>query len=165
MPTLVEDTRQQTSQHVEKNAYWKSIGQHVVRSKLIAGDYMFVGGTVSVDTKRSILELATNIDQQHERFRRELINARECGIELHFLVENADGVRDLPTLARWQNPRRFVNAKRGLRPPIDGRRMAKACATMEERYGCFFHFCTPEEAGARVLEILGKEAADGGDTG
>lgn len=165
MPTLVEDTRQQTSQHVEKNAYWKSIGQHVVRSKLIAGDYMFVGGTVSVDTKRSILELASNIDQQHERFRRELINARECGIELHFLVENADGVRDLPTLARWQNPRRFVNAKRGLRPPIDGRRMAKACATMEERYGCFFHFCTPEEAGARVLEILGKEAADGGNPG
>ena len=89
------------------------------------------------------------------------MNARECGIELHFLVENADGVRDLSTLARWQNPRRFANAKRGLRPPIDGRRMAKACATMEERYGCFFHFCTPEEAGARVLEILGKEAADG----
>ena len=165
MPTLVEDTRQQTSQHVEKNAYWKSVGQHVVRSKLIAGDYMFVGGTVSVDTKRSILELASNIDQQHDRFRRELVNARECGIELHFLVENADGVRDLPTLARWQNPRRFVNAKRGLRPPIDGRRMAKACATMEERYGCFFHFCTPEEAGARVLEILGKEAADGGNPG
>lgn len=165
MPTLVEDTRQQTSQHVEKNAYWKSVGQHVVRSKLIAGDYMFVGGTVSVDTKRSILELASNIDQQHDRFRRELVNARECGIELHFLVENADGVRDLPTLARWQNPRRFANAKRGLRPPIDGRRMAKACATMEERYGCFFHFCTPEEAGARVLEILGKEAADGGNPG
>lgn len=165
MPTLVEDTRQQTSQHVEKNAYWKSIGQHVVRSKLIAGDYMFVGGTVSVDTKRSILELASNIDQQHERFRRELVNARECGIELHFLVENADGVRDLSTLARWQNPRRFVNKKRGLRPPIDGRRMAKACATMEERYGCFFHFCTPREAGARVLEILGKEAADGGNPG
>ncbi len=165
MPVLVEDTRQQTSQHVEKNAYWKSVGQHVVRSKLIAGDYMFVGGTVSVDTKRSILELASNIDQQHDRFRRELVNARECGIELHFLVENADGVRDLPTLARWQNPRRFVNAKRGLRPPIDGRRMAKACATMEERYGCFFHFCTPEEAGARVLEILGKEAADGGNPG
>lgn len=165
MPVLVEDTRQQTSQHVEKNAYWKSVGQHVVRSKLIAGDYMFVGGTVSVDTKRSILELASNIDQQHDRFRRELVNARECGIELHFLVENADGVRDLPTLARWQNPRRFVNAKRGLRPPIDGRRMAKACATMEERYGCFFHFCMPEEAGARVLEILGKEAADGGNPG
>lgn len=165
MPVLVEDTRQKTSQHVEKNDYWRSIGQHVVRSKLIAGDYMFVGGTVSVDTKKDLNELACNIDQQHERFRRELVNARECGIELHFLVENADGVRDLPTLARWQNPRRFVNAKRGLRPPIDGRRMAKACATMEERYGCFFHFCTPEEAGARVLEILGKEAADGGNPG
>lgn len=165
MAVLVEDTRQKPDQHTLKNEYWQSIGQKVVRSKLIAGDYMLVGGTVSVDTKRSILELASNIDQQHERFRRELINARECGIELHFLVENADGVRDLPTLARWQNPRRFVNAKRGLRPPVDGRRMAKACATMEERYGCFFHFCTPEEAGARVLEILGKEAADGGNPG
>lgn len=161
MAVLVEDTRQKPNQHALKNEYWQGIGQKVVRSKLIAGDYMFVGGTVSVDTKKDLNELACNIDQQHDRFRRELVNARECGIELHFLVENADGVRDLSTLARWQNPRRFANAKRGLRPPIDGRRMAKACATMEERYGCFFHFCTPEEAGARVLEILGKEAADG----
>lgn len=165
MAVLVEDTRQKPNRHALKNEYWQGIGQKVVRSKLIAGDYMFVGGTVSVDTKKDLNELACNIDQQHDRFRRELVNARECGIELHFLVENADGVRDLSTLARWQNPRRFVNAKRGLRPPIDGRRMAKACATMEERYGCFFHFCTPEEAGARVLEILGKEAAGGGDTG
>lgn len=161
MAVLVEDTRQKPNQHALKNEYWQGIGQKVVRSKLIAGDYMFVGGTVSVDTKKDLNELACNIDQQHDRFRRELVNARECGIELHFLVENADGVRDLSTLARWQNPRRFANAKRGLRPPVDGRRMAKACATMEERYGCFFHFCTPEEAGARVLEILGKEAADG----
>lgn len=161
MAVLVEDTRQKPNQHALKNEYWQGIGQKVVRSKLIAGDYMFVGGTVSVDTKKDLNELACNIDQQHDRFRRELVNAREYGIELHFLVENADGVRDLSTLARWQNPRRFANAKRGLRPPIDGRRMAKACATMEERYGCFFHFCTPEEAGARVLEILGKEAADG----
>ena len=161
MAVLVEDTRQKPDQHVVKNEYWQSIGQKVVRSKLIAGDYMFIGGTVSVDTKKDLNELACNIDQQHDRFRRELVNARECGIELHFLVENRDGVRDLSTLAGWQNPRRFVNAKRGLRPPIDGRRMAKACATMEERYGCRFHFCAPEEAGERVLQILRKGAADG----
>ena len=161
--TLLIDTRQQEGKHTAKHEYFKAHGFRLVRTKLYVGDYQIVGGTRTVDTKEHILELASNIDQQHERFRRELINARDAGFQLTILVENEDGVTDLATLSTWVNPRNAINKRKGLRPPISGARLAKACATMQTKYGVRFEFCKPEEAGARVIEILengGKVDAD-----
>lgn len=158
---LLEDTRNKPSEHVLKNEYWQSIGLKVVRTKLLVGDYMLIGGTRSIDTKKDVLELCGNIIQQHDRFRRELELAKEVGISLTVLVENADGVTDLSTLSAWRNPRAAINARRGLRPPVGGMQLAKACATMEKKYGVRFDFCQPQEAGARVLEILEEGGRDG----
>ncbi len=154
MITVLTDSRQQKGKHKLKHDWMVAHGFRLVSTKLYVGDYMLVGGVRTVDTKRDILELAQCIDQSHERFRRELVNARDAGFELTILTENEDGVTDFATLAKWQNPRRFVNAKKGLRPPIDGMRLAKACLTMEKKYSARFLFCSPEEAGARVIEIL-----------
>lgn len=157
------DTRQKPGKHDLKHCYFENQGIKTIRTKLYVGDYMFVGGTVCLDSKASIQELASNIDQQHERFRNEMVKAREAGYTLVFLVENEDGVTDLATLSRWVNPRNHINRRRGLRPPISGERLAKACATMQTKYGVRFEFCKPDEAGARVIEILengGKADAD-----
>lgn len=154
MTVIIEDTRQQLGKHTAKNDAWVAMGLRVVRSKLVVGDYMLVGGTVSVDTKKDVLELCMDVDQQHERSRGELMLARDCGIQLIVLVENGDGVADLETLSRWKNPRAAINRRRGLRPPISGARLARACKTMEQRYGVRFEFCRPEDAGARVIELL-----------
>lgn len=154
MAVILVDTRQQVDKHKAKHDWMEAHGHKLVRTKLYAGDYMLVGGVRTVDTKRSLLELAQCIDQGHERFRRELVNARDAGFELTILTENKDGVSDIDSLARWENPRRFLNEKKGLRPPIDGMRMAKACLTMQEKYGARFEFCKPEDAGAKVIEIL-----------
>ena len=162
MLVLQEDTRNKPSEHVLKNEYWSSIGIKVVRTKLLVGDYMLIGGTRSVDTKKDVLELCGNIIQQHDRFRRELELAKEVGISLTVLVENADGVTDLSTLSSWRNPRAAINARRGLRPPITGARLAKACMTMQRRYGARFEFCTPQDAAARVVEILMEEGGRDG---
>lgn len=161
--TLLIDTRQQEGKHELKHSYFEAHGLRLVRTKLYVGDYQLVGGIQTVDTKMSILELAADIDQQHERFRQELINARDAGYQLTVLVENEDGVTDLATLMEWVNPRNAINRRKGLRPPMSGARLAKACATMERKYGARFEFCSPEEAGARVIEILengGKADAD-----
>lgn len=155
--TILIDTRQQEGKHELKHSYFKAHGLRLVRTKLYVGDYQLVGGIQSVDTKMSILELAADVDQQHERFRSELINARDAGFQLTVLVENSDGVTDLASLAEWVNPRNYINRKRGLRPPMSGARLAKACATMERKYGVRFMFCKPEEAGERVIEILTEE--------
>lgn len=157
--TLLVDTRQQEGKHTLKHEWFKAHGLRLVRTKLYVGDYQLVGGTRTVDTKMNVLELAADVDQQHERFRRELINARDAGFQLTVLVENEDGVTDLATLSKWVNPRNSINRRKGLRPPISGARLAKACATMEQKYGVRFEFCKPDEAGARVMEIL----ENGGD--
>lgn len=150
------DTRQKIGKHDAKDGFFASFPDlKTVRTKLVVGDYMLVGGTISVDTKQDVLELAQDIDHEHERFREECKLAKDLEITLVILVENTEGVSNLSDLARWQNPRRFINAKQGKRPPIDGNRLSKACATMEQRYGVRFEFCAPDAAGARVLELLG----------
>lgn len=153
---IVEDTRQQNHEgdkHARKHDDWAAMGVELIRSKLAFGDYA-LPPAVSVDTKRSILELAHNVDHDHDRFRRELVAARDAGCLLVVLVENEDGVTDLDGLSRWVNPRNAINRKNGLRPPISGSRLAKACATMQERYGARFEFCRPDEAAKRIVEIL-----------
>ena len=153
-PTLQIDTRQKDGLHVLKHEHFASLGIHCVRTKLYVGDYMFVGGVRSCDTKASLQELAADIDQQHDRFRRELVNAKDAGISLTVLVENEDGVRDLDGLAAWVEPAESFVKRRHAKRRIGGLRLAKACLTMSDRYGVSWAFCAPEDAGAKVIEIL-----------
>lgn len=151
--TIIEDSRQQKGKHEHKNEWWGREGVSIVRSKLAWGDYA-LPPIVSVDSKKDIQELAADIDQQHARFRRECIGARDAGCQLVVLTENLDGVRNLADLSKWRESLdSFKKRKRAVRP-IDGARLAKACATMQERYGVMFEFCHPSEAAKRITEIL-----------
>ena len=150
---IVIDTRQQANKHKRKETVWVQLGVQTVRSKLIVGDYARLDNlTVSVDTKKDIVEVAGNIcGKQHERFRAECELARKCGIKLVILVEEEPPHGDL---ALWQSPKTrsgkpFCNVK--------GAVLQKAMQTMTERYGVDFEFTTKEKAPFRVLEILGEE--------
>lgn len=152
---LIEDTGQKIGQHEIKNEYWRKLGTQVIRCKLPFGDYVRIP-EIAVDTKRDIYEIAQNIDQDHERFRRLCINARDYGCQLVILIENTDGVRTLEDLTRWRESNTHFKMRGGERR-IFGSRLARAMKTMSERYGVQFEFCTPNEAGRRVLEILGGD--------
>lgn len=155
---LIEDTRNKPGKHAGKNEAWKADGVAVVRSKLPWGDYCLVP-PVAVDTKMDIQELHADITQQHDRFKRECVGAREAGCQLVILVENRDGIRCLADLAAWSESEYSFKRRKRAQRPIDGGRLAKACATMSERYGVRFEFCKPTDAAARILEILeGKES-------
>lgn len=108
-------------------------------------------------------------------FHRGLVRSKMFGVQLHVLVENKDGVTDINSLFKWVNPRRKIMVSTGRyagyyqngRPKMErvqrypncmmGDTLAKACLTMEKKYGVKFHFCTPEESPKRILEILGAE--------
>lgn len=151
---IEEDTRQQAGKHEAKREWFAAHGFEVVRTKLYVGDYRFVGGIRCVDTKCSIAELASDIDRQHERFRSELARAREAGYLLTVLVENRHGVACLADLAGWSEPDADFARRRNAVRRLDGMRLAKACATMADRYGVSWAFCAPEDAGAKVVGIL-----------
>ena len=131
-------------------------------------------GTYDVvcDTKKDIQELIGDIcGKQHARFRDEAILAQNNGIKLYILVENKDGVKDVRDLFKWQNPRmhrynkilymhrlgKWSNIPTPKAPPTSGETLAKACLTMNLKYGVEFMFCTPNEAGKRVIELLTQE--------
>lgn len=163
---FIEDTRQQAGKHNHKHERWAEQDISIVRSKLAFGDYC-LPPLVAVDTKKDLAELAYDIDQDHARFRRELVGAKDAGVHLVILTENEAGVRDLATLAAWaESPKDYAKRKFAKRR-IEGKRLAKACLTMAKRYGCEFLFCAPEEAADVVAEILtgGMEHGDlGGST-
>ena len=155
---LIEDTRQQSGKHDTKHGWWATHDVALIRSKLAWGDYA-LPPVVCVDTKANIAELATDIFQQHVRFREELKGARDAGVQLVVLVENEDGVKDLDDLSRWnESPRDFAQ-RTVAQKRIHGSRLAKACATMEARYGVRFEFCSPDEAAKRVVSILSEGGA------
>lgn len=104
-------------------------------------------------------------------FHRGLKRAKNSGIRLIILVANEEGVTDLKQLGLWKNPRterynkiqymhrigKWKNVKLPKSEPMSGERLAKACQTMQDKYGCEFMFCSTGEQGKRVLELLGIE--------
>lgn len=114
--------------------------------------------SIAVDSKNSILELAGDVcGPDHDRFRDECIMAQNNGIKLVILVENEDGITTLRELHRWVNPRLWIKkyGRQVYPKAVRGVTLMKACMTVEKKYGCLFLFCTPQEAGYMVLQILG----------
>lgn len=125
---------------------------------------------VCVDTKKYMQEIVGNVcGKQHARFRDECILAQNNGIKLYVLIENTDGVKCIEDVFRWRNPRlerynkikymheygKWLSVNLPKTPPTSGQTLAKALLTMQKKYGVEFLFCRPEEAGERILELLG----------
>ena len=125
---IQEDTRQQAGKHELKHKAWADHGDKLIRCALPFGDYTAVP-PVSVDTKASMHEIAQNIGgskAEHDRFRREIIRAKEAGCHLDVLVETDEGIEDLEGVRRWVNPRLIDSPK-----AINGERLCLAMKTMQ----------------------------------
>ena len=116
------------------------------RSKLVVGDYSLPPKR-SVDTKKGFEELVGNFcSADRDRVKREIMEAKELGTELIFLVidEKAKSIEDAKN---WKN-------KHG---KVSGTTLYKTLDTFHKRYGVRFEFCTEAESGQRIAELLGVE--------
>ena len=111
--------------------------------------------------------------KRHGFFHRGLKRAQNSNVKLYILVDNKDGIKELDDLTSWVNPRmsrynkitemhkqgkwKSVVLPKG--KPMPGEQLYKACVTMEQKYGCKFLFCKPEESGQIILDLLGVEVA------
>ena len=148
---IIEDTRQQKDQHKKKHEWFEDNSINLIRCKLPFGDYS-LPPKVAIDTKKGLDEIAGNIcgdHNEHQRFKRECIAARDAGCKLIFLIENDIGISDLDQVHTWQNPRTPFNPK-----CVQGPRLEKAMKTMAERYGCEFLFCDFTETAEKICEIV-----------
>lgn len=168
MHTLMIDTRQQAGKHTAKDLYFEKIGIPTVRTKLLVGDYQYVGGMVAVDTKRNIQEVVGNLCEasEHRRFRAEADLAYQTKIKLYVLIENTEGIRNIDGLIKWSNPRYkawfFRNrdsvksyGQRQRFAPVNNVTIIKILRTFSKKHHVEFVFCHPNEAGQKILELLG----------
>ena len=130
-------------------------------SKLMVGDYMnYDNPRVIVDRKQNLTEVCSNVCQDHDRFRRELVLAKENGIQLIILCEHGKDIKSLEDVIFWKNPRSEKRKK------IDGKWQTvhtnamkgdvlyKILTTLQEKYGVRFEFCDKDETGKRIVELL-----------
>ena len=131
-------------------------------SKLMVGDYMnYDNPRLIIDRKQNLSELCSNVCQDHERFRKELILAKENEIQIIFLVEHGKGIERLSDVVWWENPRRFKRIKDASGKWTDvetkamqGETLYKILCTQERKYGCRFLFCEKKDTGKEIIRIL-----------
>lgn len=166
--TIIEDVGQKQGQHENIRLHCEGKGIILRRQKLNTGDYI-LAPRIAVDTKQGMGEVYGNLVQDHDRFRNECIRAQEDGTLLVILIENDEGMSCLDDVERWDNPRvheyyakyawALAARKNGKTvklpaPPINNKRLIKMMETMTERYGVQWMFCSYEETGKKVVEIL-----------
>ena len=132
-------------------------------SKLMVGDYMnYDNPRLIIDRKQNLSELCSNVCQDHERFRRELLLAQRNEIKLVILVEHGKGIEKLSDVIWWENPRRWKRQKdpeTGRWSEIETKAMTgdvlyKILCTQERKYGCRFLFCDKDQTGKEIIRIL-----------
>lgn len=109
---------------------------------------MLDGGAISIDTKRSVDELASNMlnRNDHARFLREAKRATDSGVKLIVLLETSK-YKAIPDLREW----------RSKYSSITGRALMDAVYKTHISYGVEFLFCPKISTGRRILEILSME--------
>lgn len=131
-------------------------------SKLMVGDYMnYDNPRLIIDRKQNLSELCSNVCQDHERFRKELLLAQKNEIQIIFLIEHGKGIKNLSDVIWWDNPRRFKRVQNlsGQWEDVEtkamqGETLYKILCTQERKYGCKFLFCDKKDTGKEIIRIL-----------
>lgn len=151
--TIQIDTREKPKA-IEKIVYtFDRQGVVYFRSKLPCGDYMSMDNArFCIDRKQSLLELCSNVCQQHKRFTAELERAALIGVKLVFLVEHSTHIQTLDDVRQWKNPRLKQSPL-----AVSGERLYKILSTMETRYNTKFYFCSKAHTGQMIIDLLKNE--------
>ena len=122
----------------------------VIRSKLWVGDYQLLENPMlTIDRKKSMQEVCQNVVQDHKRFCAELQRAKDVGIHIVVLIEHSKNIRTLEDVRHWVNPRLKVSPL-----AVSGERLYKILLAISKKYNVDFQFCTKQETGKRIIELL-----------
>lgn len=160
------DTREHAKEWERIQQQFDAAGIQYFRSKMFVGDYQSLDNPrLVIDRKKDLQELCGNVCQQHERFKAELVRAVEQGIKIVVLCEHGTDIKRIEDVYFWENPRKHqvrwktVDGKRVKtvlsEKAVDGCQLYKSLCTIRDRYNVSFVFCTKEETGKRIIEILG----------
>ena len=139
---LIEDSRNKIGKHSNIKNYCDNNGIVIVRKVLNAGDYMLPQGTVAIDTKQSIEELAIDLHKDRLAFNKKYKKCLQDNIRLIVLVE--EEIKDLNELLKWKSRHSRIN----------GSYLVEMMHTIKVSYGVRFVFCSPKKTALRLFELL-----------
>lgn len=153
MEHIIIDTREKPQAIVLIKKYFDAHGIKYESKKLDFGDYMTdEHGSISIDRKQSIDELAKNCAAEHDRFRRELERARNAGATMYLLVEQNSytfrgehvRVHEPIDLLSWQSKYSVVS----------GERIYRVLSAWQREFGLKIVFCSKRSTGLKITQIL-----------
>lgn len=146
------DTREKPHAITKILAQFERAGVEVVRQKLNVGDYMIEGDNrISVDRKQTLVEVCSNLCQDHDRFIRECERAKQDGTHLVVLVEHGGKIKSIEDVAQWINPRLKYSPY-----AVSGRRLMRMMKTTAAKHSIEWQFCQKNQTGKKILEILSR---------
>ncbi len=168
MMDIIVDTREHDSEWERIKSQFDKLDVKYYRSKLFVGDYQSLDNArLVVDRKKDLQELCGNVCQQHERFKAELVRAMDAGIKVVILCEHGSDIKNIEDVFTWVNPRstRTVWKKINGRmtrtieqtKAVTGTSLYKSLCTIRDRYNVTFLFCTKDETGEKIVEILSND--------
>ena len=144
------DTREHKFELARVQRQIEKQGASTFVKKLDVGDYMNAEvPDLSIDRKKNLQELCSNVCQQHERFRRELVRANKMGIQLIILIEHGGDISCLEDVYFWDNPRLKKSPR-----ATKGDSLYRSLITIRDRYGVRFEFCDKRHTGRKIVELL-----------
>lgn len=143
MVMIICDTREKKNQHVLD--YFDLKGIEYTVAKLDTGDYMIPDGSVTVDRKASLDELASNLCSRSHRFWREVRRSHDTGLKLIVLIEDGH-YHGIEEVKEWKSAYSRVS----------GRYLADMMAKVAIAYGVEFLFCWKQDAGRRIKDLLNE---------
>ena len=169
--TIQIDSREHKKERERIENQFDKLGIKHFVSKLFVADYMNLDNPrLVIDRKQDLSELCGNVCQQHERFRNELIRAKENGIQIIILIEEPD-IKSLVDVWFWENPRKHAYKWKMInghpwkvesnKKPLQGKQLYKSLDTIEKRYGVRFEFCDKKNTGKKIAELLGGDTDAG----
>lgn len=155
-PVFLVDTREQWTQLRPGRRPDTHISDYLVRhgipwkiQKLDVGDYMLDGGSITVDRKKDLEEVASNLlnPSDRARFWNEVRLAHRLEIKLVVLVEDSthQGKEDI---RGWKSSY----------SPANGAALLRQMERLKHSYGVLFYLCHKRSTGRRIVQLLsGKD--------
>ena len=158
---ILIDTREKTDKIKHITGYFDKHGIPHDRTKLYIGDYQRADNPLLlIDRKQNLMEIATNIVNDHGRFKRELDRLSAIGAKMCILVEEKpDGIEGIEDVAQWKSP-----VKKDGTPYVrmSGATLYKYMKSWQYKHNIEFVFCHKNGTPGKILELLevDKNAAD-----
>lgn len=141
---LLQDCREKCGQHLNIEKYCEENGIQLKRVRLNVGDYMFPNGKVSVDLKRDLSELASDLHRDRLEFNKKYKKCYHDKIKLIVLVEQP--ITKMSEILSWKSKH----------SRISGKYLFDMMYDLKLSYGIEFKFCSRNETAGIVMDLLSK---------